>query len=308
MYPEERAVWSRAIACNQRLEAELSARAPRLAEHVSAWLRHVFGNDPAQAWIRRRAFPVLQLPGWFAASVGTASDPAFQADLDYSSINGYYLIRLIDNAMDGDGSIETRLLPVTAFFHSRFQGTYLKHFPPGHPFWHAFDAIWIEYADRTVHDGMLGRIGETEFREIASKKFCAAKIPLVAVAHRSERLDALPLWSELVEALGRWHQMANDFFDWHHDREYGISTFVQTAADQMRASGESPASWFAREGFEWGVAELSKLRREVRAVASAVGCRQLDRYLAAREAAFRVELDTAAQGVQSLRSLEAVFA
>jgi hypothetical protein len=307
MHPEERAVWSDAVACNQRLEAELRASAPRLADHVTAWLCDLFGDDPAQAWIRRRAFPVLQLPRWFAASVGAASDTAFHADLDYSSINGYYLIRLIDNVMDGDGSIETRLLPVAAFFHSRFQGIYLKHFPAGHPFWQAFDDIWIEYADRTVHDGMLERVGETEFREIAGKKFCAAKIPLAAVAHRSERLDALPLWYELVETLGRWHQMANDFFDWHHDREYRIPTFVQTAGDRLRYSEESPVSWFAREGFDWGVAELEKLRREVRAAASAVASPGLHRYLAGREVAFRTELETAAHAIQGLRALAAAF-
>jgi hypothetical protein len=308
MNAEERAVWSHAVACNQRLEAELCACAPHLAEHVTAWLRRLYGDDPAKAWIRRRAFPVLQLPRWFAASLAADSDTAFHADLDYSSVNGYYLIRLIDNVMDGDGAMETRLLPAVAFFHSRFQGVYLKHFPAGHPFWQAFDATWIEYADRTVRDAFLEQVGETEFREIAGKKFCAAKIPLMAVAYRSERLDELPLWHELVEALGRWHQMANDFFDWHHDREYRIPTLVQTAADRMRHSGESPVSWFAREGFDWGVAELEKLRREVRAAASAVASPELHRYLAGREVAFRTELETAAQAIEGLRALEAAFA
>jgi hypothetical protein len=250
---------------------------------------------------------VLQLPRWFAASLAAAPDTAFHADLDYSSVNGYYLIRLIDNVMDGDGTVETRLLPAVAFFHSRFQGAYLKHFPAGHPFWQAFDAIWIEYADRTVRDAFLERVGEREFREIAGKKFGAAKIPLTAVAHRSEHPDALPLWHELVDALGRWHQMANDFFDWHRDREYRIPTLVQTAAARMRRSGESAVTWFAREGFDWGVAELEKLRREVRAAASAVASPELHRYLAGREAAFRTELKSATQAVRGLRALEAAF-
>jgi hypothetical protein len=308
MYPEERAVWSHAVACNQRLDAELYACAPRLAEHVTTWLRRLYGDDPAQAWIRPRAFPVLQLPRWFAASLATPLDPRFHADLDYSSINGYYLIRLIDNVMDGDGAIETRLLPAVAFFHSRFQGVYGEYFPAGHPFWQAFDAAWIEYADRTVRDGFLERVGEMEFREIAGKKFCPARIPLTAVALRSGGMGTLPLWHELVEALGRWHQMANDFFDWHHDREYRITTLVQTAAKRMKRPQESSASWFAREGFDWGVAELEKLRREVRAAASAIASPELHSYLVGREVAFRTELETAAQAVQGLRALEAAFA
>jgi hypothetical protein len=307
MYPEERAVWTQAVVCNQRLEAELSRCAPRLAQHVTAWLRDLVG-DPAQAWIRPRAFPLLQLPRWFAASVAAPSDTRFQADLDYSSVNGYYLIRLIDNVMDGDGTIESRLLPAVAFFHSRFQGVYLEYFPAGHPFWQAFDAAWIEYADRTVRDGFLKQVGEQEFREIAGKKFCAASIPLTAVALRSGRTDTLPLWRDLVEALGRWHQMANDFFDWHHDRKYRIPTFVQTAGDRMRNSRESPTSWFVREGFAWGVAELEKLREEVRAAASAIASPELHRYLAVREVAFRAELENAAQAVGALRALEAAFA
>jgi hypothetical protein len=308
MDPADHAVWRDAVACNQRLEAELCRLAPRLAQHVMAWLRRIYGPDPATAWIRPRAFPLLQLPRWLATSLDGVADAAFQADLDYSSVNGYYLIRLIDNVMDGDGAGEAKLLPTVTFFHSRFQGVYLRSFPAGHAFWQAFDATWTEYADQTVRDGFLQEVGEREFREIAGKKFCAAKIPLTAVALRSERIEALPLWHALVEALGRWHQMANDFFGWHHDREYRIPTFVQTSADRMRLTGESPASWFAREGFDWGVAELEKLRQEVREAASAIASPELHRYLAGREVAFKTELETAAQAVQALRALEAVFA
>jgi hypothetical protein len=76
----------------------------------------------------------------------------------------------------------------------------------------------------------------------------------------------------------------------------------------MRLAGESPASWFAREGFDWGVAELEKLRQEVRDAASAIASPELHSYLAGREVAFKTELESAAQAVQALRALEAVFA
>jgi hypothetical protein len=308
MHAEDHAVWSHAVACNTRLERELYRLAPRLADRVMAWVHRIFGDDPALAWVRPRAFPVLHLPRWLAAALARPDDARFFSDLDYSSINGYYLIRLVDNAMDGDGANETKLLPAVAFFHTRFQRTYLDHFPAGHAFWEAFDATWIEYADRTVRDGLLQQVDETEFREIAGKKFCAAKIPLTAVALRAERVDALPSWHALVDALGRWHQLANDFFDWHHDREYVIPTLVQTVAERLGRPDETRAAWFAREGFDWGVAALDKLRDEVRTAASAIASPDLHDYLARRDVAFQQELDTAAQAVRGLRTLGVAFA
>jgi hypothetical protein len=46
----------------------------------------------------------------------------------------------------------------------------------------------------------------------------------------------------------------------------------------------------------------------VRAAASAVASPELHRYLAGREAAFRTELETAAEAIQGLGDLETAFA
>jgi hypothetical protein len=83
---------------------------------------------------------------------------------------------------------------------------------------------------------------------------------------------------------------------------------VQTAADRMKDPQESATSWFVREGFDWGVAELEKLRKEVRTATSAIASPELHRYLAGREVAFRAELENAAHAIRALRALEAAFA
>ena len=70
--------------------------APQLRQYlqgVPTKPEHVFGP---------RAFPHFLLPYWLSPVADRVADAEFQTDLLYSSINGYYSIRLCDNIADND--------------------------------------------------------------------------------------------------------------------------------------------------------------------------------------------------------------
>ncbi len=292
-----------------RLEAEMAQAGPCLAEEVGRWLHRTASGDALlERWLGSRSYPLLHLPYWFATTLGIETDLEFQADVVYSSINGYCAIRLIDNVMDGDGTVETKLLPAVAFFHSRFQGVYHRHFPSDHPFWSDFQAAWDDSAEVTLRDGLQHRVTAEDFSQVAGRKFTAARVPLAAVAHRAGGLQHLGVWAAFAEALGAWYQMANDFFDWHHDGRHRIPTFFVSAAEGRRQASESAVQWFAREGFDWGEQLLLTRLADLRVQARRLGCAAVDHCLDERTTLFGQRVSEARKGIAGLRTLIGVLA
>ncbi len=272
-----------------RLEAELRRTAPFMAEPVGQWIRRGRGGaEPVASYLHPRSFPLLQLPYWLAGTLPGEIEPDWHADLVYSSLNGYYFIRLIDNVMDGDVPGEAKLLPVAAFFQSQFQRVYQRHFPAEHPFWGWFDTLWAQSAEATLRDGMLQEVTERDFLEVAARKFCAAKIPVVAVGYHGERPD-------LIEP------------DWHHDGRFAISTYFRSEADRRKRPEEPVAAWFVREGFDWGTALLGRGLTELERLARGLNSRDLNAFMRQREALFQRQRDAAAGGLDGLRSLVAAL-
>src|SRR6185369_11102253 len=120
-------------------------------------------------------FPLLRLPWWLEKTLRPQPVLTFQADLVYSSMNGYYYIRLLDNVMDGHATVEHRLLPAAGFFHSQFQISYQPYFGSAHPFWNFFKQTWFQSAEVTLRDAALVDVDLPHFRQIASQKVCAGK-------------------------------------------------------------------------------------------------------------------------------------
>ena len=291
-----------------RLEAELRRTAPFMAEPVGRWIRRGCGGaEPVATYLHPRSFPLLQLPYWLAGTLQGEIEPDWHADLVYSSLNGYYFIRLIDNVMDGDVPGEAKLLPAAAFFHSQFQRVYQRHFPAEHPFWNWFDTLWTQSAEATLRDAMLKDVTERDFLEVAARKFCAAKIPVVAVGYHCERSDLIEPWVAFVGRLGGWYQMANDFFDWHHDGRFAISTYFRSEAERRKRPEEPLAVWFVREGFDWGTALLGRRLGELERIARGLNSGDLNAFMRQHEAHFEQQRDAAASGVDGLRSLVVAF-
>ncbi len=288
----------------RRLSVRLGLAAPYLAGQVAAWQRRLAASpDPADYFRNPLGFPLLRLPWWLGQTLPPALDASFQADLVYSSVNGYYFIRLLDNVMDGHAPAERELLPALAFFHTEFQSAYQAHFAAGHPFWAYFHAVWFGAAEVTARDAGLADIDQAAFQQYAARKVSAAKIPLAAVGWQAGRPEKLEPWAQFVETLGAWHQMWNDVFDWNKDLRHGTVTYFLSEARRRKRPDEPEAAWVVREGFAWGVAGLQAGLAQAQTQAAALGSPGLAAYLEQRAALLRQQQAELAPSLAALAQL-----
>jgi hypothetical protein len=275
-----------------------------MAAQVTPWLEQLAGDgQPADYFKHPLAFPSLLLPWWLERTIQPEPDLAFQGDLVYSTINGYYYIRLIDNLMDGHATVELELLPALGFFHSRFQTVYQRYFPGNHPFWEQFSAIWLHSAEVAMQDAALTGIDEAEFTQIAAQKIGAVKIPLVALCYRYERLDLVEPWFQLVDLLGCWHQFLNDLLGWYRDDARQSCTYFLAEAARRRADAEPLVSWIAREGFDWASDKLAAWMAALKALAVELHSADLVHYLEVREQMLQSQQAEVVAGLRNLMTL-----
>lgn len=287
-----------------RLQAGMAEAAPFMAEQVDSWLKHLSGPaGPKNYFQHPLAFPSLLLPWWLENSIRVEPDVAFQADLVYSTINGYYAIRLMDNLMDGHATVELKLLPALHFFQTQFQQPYQRYFDFDHPFWTVFTTIWFHSSEVTIRDAHLTDIDEVTFREVSAQKSCAAKIPLAAACYRYDRPDLIEPWSDLVDLLGCWHQFLNDLFGWHRDYARQSCTYFLSEAERQRIGDEPVAGWIAREGFAWAIAKAEGWMSELQTLAAELGSPELIVYLETRQKMLRQQQEEVTVGLQSLARL-----
>jgi len=268
-----------------RLQLELVRTVPLLAEPVKDWIWQLAGaHEPEHYFKHPLAFPALLLPWWLEKSMTYTPDAALQADLIYSTINGYYYIRLIDNLMDRHATVELKLLPVQGFFHTQFQFAYQRYFEAGHPFWNLFQTVWFQSAEVVWQDAGLPALDATEFELIAARKVSAAKIPLAAVCYRHSRSDLIERWSSFVDLLGCWHQMLNDLLGWYRDSSRGAVTYFLSEAERRRYPDEPVAGWVAREGYSWALSQLDGWMAALQQATLELGSPDLVNYLETRQA------------------------
>lgn len=291
-----------------RLQSDLAQAAPVMAGQVAGWIKQLAGaGRPEDYFQHPLAFPALLLPWWLEESFRPEIDLSFQAGLAYSTINGYYYVRMIDNLMDGEASVELGLLPALGFFHTQFQGAYLAYFNGDHPFWQVFRSAWFFAAEAVVKDAGLTGIDLDQFWETAAQKVSAVRIPLAAACYRYDRPDLLGPWSELAAALGGWHQFLNDLLDWQRDLARGGRTyFLSEAARQGRLSPGAVTAWVIEEGFEWGVGTLLAWLADLQDQAARLHSPPLLAYLHRRGEMLRQQQQEAAAGLQQLARLLAL--
>ena len=291
-----------------RLDSEMRRNAPFLADRALAWLRSFSPTEQIEESITHpRSFPLILLPCWLERSLGDDGAGTLQSDLIYSSLNGYFFIRLLDNVMDGEATVEQRLLPAAGFFHAHFQRPYHEHFEPGHPFWSFFFETWTQAAEATTRDAFLETVEESDFLAVSGRKFLAAKIPIAAVCFRYQRRDLLAEWCGFLDRLGCWHQMVNDLFDWLKDEHLGHNTFILCEARRRRQPGEAVAGWMAREGFVWAIARLNRWMSDLQSWAPRLGCPQVEPYLRFRSSVLADQARQAESGLRAVRRLSSAF-
>lgn len=288
------------------LHTEMNQAAPQMAGQVWPWMKQLAGSaQPANYFMHPLAFPALLLPWWVEQTLRAAPNLSLQADLAYSTINGYYHIRLIDNLMDGHATVELQLLPALNFFHTQFQSAYQPHFPADHSFWDFFKTTWFHSAEAAMADAGLSNITETQFKQIAAQKICAAKIPVAAICYIYDCPDCIEPWSQWVDLLGCWHQMLNDVFDWHKDLTHQTPTYFLAQAERCRKPDESVLEWVAREGFAWAVEKLEAWMLALKTLTGELHSLDLLDYLITRETMLHQQKDDIAKGLESLAKIAA---
>jgi hypothetical protein len=291
-------------AAFEKFDRTLDAAGTVLACHVRDWLEAVCGEDPPQeAFKHPLSYPMLLFPWWVEKSLCQAPDLSWHADLVYSTVNGYYAIRLIDNLMDGHSTIELQILPALNFFCAEFQRPYQRYFLHGHPFWDRFAATWYESAEVTIQDARVAAIDRDHFVRVTAHKTCAVKIPIAAVCYRYERPDLIDPWSQLVDLFGCWHQMYNDLFDWRKDADLQTRTYFLSEAERRKEPGESVMDWAIREGFAWGFETLANWMAQLQANSDRLGSPEALAYLKVRKALLAEKQAEISPGLQPLAQL-----
>ncbi len=276
---------------------------PQVADQMESWMSSLSPTDqPAGYFTQQAMFPMLLLPAWMAKSCN-AWDQQFQLDLVYSTVNGYYFIRLLDNVMDQHCTVERELLPMSAFFHSEFQGVYRRYFESAHPFWHSFDSLWIGSAEAVACEATLRDLDFAGFREVIVGKLSAAKVPMVAAHYYYGERSALEPWLQFSDSLAQWWQSLDDLMDWHADYQRGITTYFLCEAQRRKRGDESVHRWVAREGFQWGLETLTEWMVELHAMASYLRSPDIESFLEDRTAMLQAIAAEMMPGMQGLEHL-----
>jgi hypothetical protein len=266
-----------------RLGSRLKRQAPTLGASADRWMRSLAADGPPERYfLHPRAFPVVLLPWLAEAALRGAPARSFQRDVVYSTITGYYFVRIVDDLMDGE-ALAPQIVPLLIILHAEFEQTYYHYFPDGHPFWDALARGSYQAAETASLDAGRRRITRGQFLATSARKVAGAKIPIAAVCHRYSQPELLQPWSAFVDLLGRWHQMLNDMLGWSRDLQRGTATYFLTEAGNRAGSGASIAEWVIGQGYAWGMSELAPWMADLQAAARGLGSPALVAYLEGRE-------------------------
>lgn len=286
-----------------RLCAALDRQMPLSAKQIKTWLVYLAGSEKPEAYyLRRGDLPMFLFP-WFLEQAHGAPDQAFLRERVYSTLNGFYFIRLLDDVTDHHAMNEVALLPALALFQTEFQSPYQQFFAAEHPFWNYYRRTWFHSADVTMRDLSLRTVSRKQFQRIAAQKTCAVKIPIAAAAFHYGCEDALQRWARFMDVYGCWHQMSNDLFHWHEDLSLGTATFFLSEAARQKRAGETIPAWVIRQGFGWGIGLLDEWMGEARERARETGSKDIVRYVEYRDAKLRREANATLKNLQSAAKL-----
>lgn len=267
-----------------RLRVEAQRSGGYLGEHIITWVESVYPTDkPEDAFMEEGAYPLLLLPWYAERTFHPEPDLEFQSELVYSTINGYYYIRLLDNIMDGHGAEKPSLLLILSFFHTQFQSPYMRYFGYENPFWDLFREFWMHTAEVTKRDTELIDIDFNTFISVCAQKTCAVKIPLGAVFHHNNQHERIEAWSRFVDLFGCWHQMGDDMNDWVKDSRQATNTYFLSQARRQKRPDEPILDWVIREGFQWGLELMDRWMVELQESARGMGSPELLSYLDLRK-------------------------
>ncbi len=264
----------------RRLRTTLESDLSPAHEPVLEWIHALSPTAaPEDYFLHPRSYPILQLPVWATRGASGGLGEEDLEALTYSTVCGYYAIRLMDDLMDRPDRAPMHLLPSVAFFLGEFQAVYTRWFPPEHVFWSEFRELWYGTQACAIADVALETIDREAFERISGNKMRAGLIPVSAVLHRTGLADRIPAWRRFCDQLGPWVQMMDDLFDWHQDLRAGSRTYFLSEAQTRRAPAQSVMEWVVLGGFDWGVEALNVRLVALREAARGVGSPDVDGHL-----------------------------
>ncbi len=301
MEPETRDFLENALA---RTLEDMRQQFPAALPLVLPWLDRLSrGKGPIGRFLEPLMFPLFEPPFWVEASSGHDRDEDFLGNLTVSTLNGYYFLRLIDEVMDGHSSKEKTFLSVSAFFHTKFQSSYLRFFPSGHPFWEEFTAIWFRTNEVTIAEKRSAPLTEEDFVAISANKLAALKIPVLAACYHFGQEGKISSWIHFCDSLGQFFQMLDDACDWRTDLIDGQPSFFLAEAERHRSQGESIEAWILRVGLPWAKRWLHQKMSTLETSAEALGSKPAERYLRDLQKRLEEQWDLWSLGLEELGKL-----
>lgn len=286
-----------------RLAARLGVMAPALGEHADRWMRSLAGDAPPERYfLHPMAFPAVLLPWRVEEAIHRRPSRAFQRDVIYSTVAGYYFVRLVDDLMDGE-NVAPPVIPLLIVLHGEFEQAYQPYFSAGHPFWQDLAGSAYQAAETASRDAGQRLITREHFLASSARKVAGAKIPIAAVCHHYSRPELVAPWSVFVDLLGRWHQMLNDMLGWSRDLQRETPTYFLSEASARAGAGGSIAEWVVSDGYAWGMGELRPWMTELVDYARELGSPGLVRYLEQRDRALLATWRALRDEMGSLRRL-----
>ena len=243
----------------EHLKVHLEQDMPLLAPKVFTWLAGLSSsNQPTDRFLGELMYPIFLLPWSLEEELADGqTNIEWQVELITSSLGGYYYIKLIDDLVDGDVSLDPQLAPAAPWFFWHFQRPYQKHFPLHHPFWHSdFPIGSFGSCDEIRWEQRGGPRTRAEFREVAVQKCSLIRLPLILVADRYSGRQRLPPWLELAEVLACLCQMLDDVTDWRSDLAWGRSYFL-TYGRAAAGGEENLPTWILTDGLRWALSEIA---------------------------------------------------
>jgi hypothetical protein len=269
---------------------ELNSSTSPLWVHTRRWLATRCDlSHPEDYFLHSQSLAILGFPWWLEESLRGVADPAFQADLMFSTINAYYFTRMLDDIMDGH-AIERAAMPALYPFHLRFMRPYQKYFDYSSAFWGEFERILMITVEAVAGEASLEKITEEDFIRFSARKPAAAVIPLAAVCVHYGRIDMLALWESVLTSFARWHQMRDDIMDWSSDMQAGQPSWLLTEAARRRNAEEPVAAWMGREGFRWAKNVMDRRIKETLEAASELKSQALLSYIQQRNELFSKQI------------------
>ncbi len=265
----------------QQLDQSLQTRAPALANAWRAWtIALAGGRDPIDYFLHPYAYPTLLMPWWMDATMGKAANPELQRHLLHTSLAGYYVIRFIDDVVDGDAPERVQLLPLVPVLQAEFHA--LQNNAKLTPLQQlALQKAWALGHESSWLDSKLDSVDEASFKQVSACKVAAVRVPMLMVAWHHGLAELSTEWNTCIDKLGAWHQFHNDLFDWQRDLQAKRATWFTSEIERHRGNG-SALAWVASEGFAWGVAQLESLGNELLIHSHALGCTGLTVWLTER--------------------------